>query len=117
MRVVTCPFASTRVPRFDSVNSPLRCSVFGSIVSMLLGGSAGLSGSRQTTRLRLMIHPNALLVWLLTGLFGTSYYLIPEEAERDREPRTGIHPVRPLHVRRSHGGGRLPVRHPRGPRI
>src|SRR4051794_10993887 len=38
MRVVTCPFGSTLVPRFGSVNSPLRCSVFGSIRSAFEGG-------------------------------------------------------------------------------
>ncbi|WP_404385506.1 cbb3-type cytochrome c oxidase subunit I [Caenispirillum salinarum] len=30
-----------------------------------------------------MIHTNALIVWLLLGFFGSAYYLIPEEAERD----------------------------------
>lgn len=30
-----------------------------------------------------MIHTNALIVWLLLGFFGASYYLIPEEAERE----------------------------------
>ena len=30
-----------------------------------------------------MIHTNALIVWLLMGFFGASYYLIPEEAERE----------------------------------
>src|SRR4051794_18177861 len=38
MRAVTCPLGSTRVPRFGSVNSPLRCSVFGSIRSAFEGG-------------------------------------------------------------------------------
>lgn len=28
-----------------------------------------------------MIHTNALLVWLLLGYFGASYYLLPEESE------------------------------------
>ena len=32
-----------------------------------------------------MIHTNALIVWLLLGFFGATYYLIPEEAERDIE--------------------------------
>lgn len=32
-----------------------------------------------------MIHTNALIVWLLMGFFGCTYYLIPEEAERDIE--------------------------------
>ena len=30
-----------------------------------------------------MIHTNALLVWLLLGYFGASYFLIPEESERE----------------------------------
>ncbi len=32
-----------------------------------------------------MIHINALVVWLLLGFFGATYYLLPEEAERDIE--------------------------------
>ncbi|MFC3568867.1 cbb3-type cytochrome c oxidase subunit I [Paracoccus sp. TOH] len=30
-----------------------------------------------------MLHSNALIVWLLTGFFGSAYFLIPEEAERE----------------------------------
>ncbi len=30
-----------------------------------------------------MIHTNALIVWLLLGFFGSAYYLIPEESERE----------------------------------
>src|SRR5208283_1697042 len=30
-----------------------------------------------------MIHTNALIVWLLLGFFGASYFLLPEETERD----------------------------------
>ncbi|MDO5371095.1 cbb3-type cytochrome c oxidase subunit I, partial [Paracoccus sp. (in: a-proteobacteria)] len=30
-----------------------------------------------------MLHTNALVVWLLLGFFGSAYYLLPEEAERD----------------------------------
>ena len=30
-----------------------------------------------------MIHTNALIVWSLIGFFGATYYLIPEEAERE----------------------------------
>ena len=30
-----------------------------------------------------MIHTNALIVWLLLGFFGSAYFLLPEEAERD----------------------------------
>ena len=32
-----------------------------------------------------MIHTNALIVWLLLGFFGATYYLLPEEAERNIE--------------------------------
>ena len=35
-----------------------------------------------------MIHTNALIVWLLLGFFGATYYLLPEEAERE------IHSIR-----------------------
>lgn len=30
-----------------------------------------------------MLHTNALIVWLLVGFFGSAYYLIPEESERE----------------------------------
>lgn len=30
-----------------------------------------------------MVHTNALILWLLLGFFGATYYLVPEEAERD----------------------------------
>lgn len=30
-----------------------------------------------------MLHSNSLVVWLLLGFFGSAYYLVPEEAERD----------------------------------
>lgn len=30
-----------------------------------------------------MVHTNALIVWLLLGFFGATYYLLPEETERD----------------------------------
>ncbi len=30
-----------------------------------------------------MLHTNSLIVWLLLGFFGSAYYLIPEEAERE----------------------------------
>ncbi len=30
-----------------------------------------------------MLHTNALVVWLLLGFFGATYYLIPEESERE----------------------------------
>src|SRR4051794_32362860 len=54
MRVVTCPLASTRVPRFGSENSPLRCSVFGSIRSAFEGGlrcSASAANSVSANRI------------------------------------------------------------------
>ena len=31
-----------------------------------------------------MVHTNLLIVWLLFGFMGASYYLVPEEAERER---------------------------------
>lgn len=30
-----------------------------------------------------MLHSNSLIVWLLLGFFGSAYYLVPEEAERE----------------------------------
>ncbi len=30
-----------------------------------------------------MLHTNSLIVWLLLGFFGSAYYLVPEEAERE----------------------------------
>jgi nitric oxide reductase subunit B len=30
-----------------------------------------------------MVHTNALVVWLLTGFMGATYFLVPEEAERE----------------------------------
>ncbi|MBA4491856.1 cbb3-type cytochrome c oxidase subunit I [Paracoccus sp. S1E-3] len=30
-----------------------------------------------------MLHSNSLIVWLLLGFFGSAYYMIPEEAERE----------------------------------
>ena len=30
-----------------------------------------------------MLHTNALIVWLLLGFFGATYFLLPEEAERE----------------------------------
>jgi len=30
-----------------------------------------------------MVHTNALIVWLLMGFMGASYYLVPDEAERE----------------------------------
>ena len=30
-----------------------------------------------------MIHTNALIVWLLIGFMGSTYYLLPEEAETE----------------------------------
>ena len=35
-----------------------------------------------------MIHTNALIVWTLMGFFGSAYYLIPDEAEREIESPT-----------------------------
>jgi nitric oxide reductase subunit B len=30
-----------------------------------------------------MVHSNALIVWLLLGFFGATYFIVPEEAERE----------------------------------
>ena len=30
-----------------------------------------------------MVHTNALVVWLLTGFMGATYFLVPEESERE----------------------------------
>jgi len=30
-----------------------------------------------------MLHSNSLIVWLLLGFFGSAYYLVPEESERE----------------------------------
>ncbi len=35
-----------------------------------------------------MLHTNSLIVWLLVGFFGATYYIIPEEAEREIESPT-----------------------------
>ena len=32
-----------------------------------------------------MLHTNSLIVWLLVGFFGATYYIIPEEADREIE--------------------------------
>ncbi|MGE5547314.1 MAG: cbb3-type cytochrome c oxidase subunit I [Solirubrobacterales bacterium] len=61
-------------------------------VQLLMGTLAGtiyvlpnfLAGILPFNIVRMM-HTNALLVWLLLGFFGSAYYLIPEEAERDIE--------------------------------
>ena len=35
-----------------------------------------------------MLHTNSLIVWLLVGFFGATYYIIPEEADREIESPT-----------------------------
>ena len=65
-----------------------------------------------------MIHTNALIVWLLLGFFGGTYYLLPEEAEREHllgEAR--LYPARDPRRRHARRGGRLPLRHPRRARV
>ena len=38
-----------------------------------------------------MIHTNALIVWLLLGFFGATFYLLPEETERElHSPRLAL---------------------------
>lgn len=61
-------------------------------VQILAGGLAGIVYVLPNTLSELlpfniirMIHTNALIVWLLMGFFGSAYYLVPEEAERDIE--------------------------------
>jgi nitric oxide reductase subunit B len=66
------------------------CAMTLFVVQVLVGALAGtvyvlpnfLSETLPFNILR-MIHTNALIVWLLLGFFGSAYYLIPEEAERD----------------------------------
>ena len=65
-----------------------------------------------------MIHTNALIVWLLMGFFGSAYYLVPEEAERDIEsPMLAYLQLAILMIGRAGRGRRLHARHPWGPRI
>ncbi|PWC39753.1 cbb3-type cytochrome c oxidase subunit I [Azospirillum sp. TSO35-2] len=66
------------------------CAMVLFVVQVLVGTLAGtvyvlpnfLSETLPFNILR-MIHTNALIVWLLLGFFGSAYYLIPEEAERE----------------------------------
>ena len=68
------------------------CAMALFVVQVLVGALAAtvyavpnfLTGILPFNILR-MIHTNALIVWLLLGFFGSAYYLIPEEAERDIE--------------------------------
>ena len=68
------------------------CAIVLFVVQVLVGSLAGtvyvlpnfLSETLPFNILR-MIHTNALVVWLLLGFFGATYYLIPEEAEREME--------------------------------
>jgi nitric oxide reductase subunit B len=68
------------------------CALALFVVQVLVGALAAtvyavpnfLTGILPFNILR-MIHTNALIVWLLLGFFGSAYYLIPEEAERDIE--------------------------------
>ncbi|MFV0475390.1 MAG: cbb3-type cytochrome c oxidase subunit I [Pikeienuella sp.] len=39
-----------------------------------------------------MLHTNSLIVWLLTGFFGATYFILPEEAERE------IHSVKAAYI-------------------
>jgi len=62
------------------------------VVQVLVGGLAGtvyvlpnfLSETLPFHVLR-MTHTNALLVWLLLGFMGATYWMVPEESERDIE--------------------------------
>ena len=65
-----------------------------------------------------MIHINALIVWLLLGFFGATYYLMPEEAERDIHSPMLAYVQFWIFVRRRGGPRRrLSLPHPRGPRV
>ncbi|MCG8379863.1 MAG: cbb3-type cytochrome c oxidase subunit I, partial [Proteobacteria bacterium] len=38
-----------------------------------------------------MVHTNTLIIWILFGFMGASYFLVPEEAERELEnPKLAI---------------------------
>ena len=65
-----------------------------------------------------MIHTNALIVWLLLGFFGSAYYLIPEESEREifSVPLAYVQ-LAILVVGTLGGGDRLSLRHPRRARV
>ena len=60
-----------------------------------------------------MIHINALIVWLLLGFFGATYYLVPEEAERDiHSPMLAYVQFWLWIVARRRSRRRLPLPHP-----
>ena len=67
------------------------CAMALFVVQVLVGPLAGgILGAQHPGRILpfnilRMIHTNALIVWLLLGFFGSAYYLIPEEAEREIE--------------------------------
>ena len=57
-----------------------------------------------------MIHTNALIVWLLMGFIGATYYLLPEETEtRALQPVAGEAAVLAVLRRGRHRGRRLSV--------
>ncbi len=56
--------------------------VFGLLAAYLYVTPTGLPAYLPFNTLR-MIHTNALIVWLLMGFFGSTYYLLPEETERE----------------------------------
>ncbi|MFO1119793.1 MAG: cbb3-type cytochrome c oxidase subunit I [Rhodospirillales bacterium] len=58
--------------------------VFGALAGYVYVAPNFLSETVPFNILR-MVHTNALIVWLLLAFFGASYFLIPEETERDIE--------------------------------
>ena len=60
-----------------------------------------------------MIHINALIVWLLLGFFGATYYLAARGGgARHRQPGARLRSVLDLLRGGSRGGDRLPVSDP-----
>lgn len=78
-------YESQKVARFYFVGA---LSIFAvQIIFGLLGGflyvvPTGLPDFMPFSVMR-MIHTNALIVWLLMGFFGCTYFLIPEESETE----------------------------------
>ena len=61
------------------------------------------------------IHTNLLIVWVLTGFMGATYWVVPEESRAELySPKTRLLVARPLDARGRHGRGRLSLRLDRG---
>ena len=102
--------------RRDGASSPSRFSAGCSPA----GSTSRRTRCRETLPFNIvrMIHTNALIVWLLLGFFGGTYYLLPEEAERELFS-TKLAYIQLAHPRRRHAGRRrrLPLRDPRRARV